>query len=55
MSAAAILLPLLAAGLTFTTPDGWKQVPFIKLVGPEKTIATWERAFDQFVGSLKQQ
>ena len=28
---------------------------FIKLVGPEKTIAKWERAFDQFVGSLKAQ
>ena len=28
---------------------------FIKLVGPEKTIAKWERAFDQFVGSLKPQ
>ena len=28
---------------------------FIKLVGPGKTIAKWERAFDQFVGSLKLQ
>lgn len=166
MSAVAIVLPLLAAGLTFTTPDGWKQAPpassmrvaeftlprvptddedaqlvvyyfggsggsvdaniqrwigqmqqpdgkpssavakkesrkvngltvslvdvsgtytaemspgasahhnnahyrmragvvdtgkgpyFIKLVGPEKTITKWERAFDQFVGSLKVQ
>jgi len=28
---------------------------FIKLVGPEKTIAKWERAFEQFVGSVKAQ
>jgi hypothetical protein len=26
---------------------------FIKLTGPAKTIAKWERAFEQFVGSLK--
>ena len=28
---------------------------FIKLTGPEKTVAKWERAFDQFVGSLRLQ
>jgi hypothetical protein len=28
---------------------------FIKLTGPEKTVAKWERAFDQFVGSFKLQ
>ena len=27
MSAAVLVLPLLAARLTFVTPDGWKQVP----------------------------
>ena len=48
----AMLLAVLAAGLTFITPDGWR---FIKLTGPEKTVATWERAFDQFVGSFKLQ
>jgi hypothetical protein len=26
---------------------------FIKLTGPEKTIATMDRAFEQFVSSLK--
>jgi len=26
---------------------------FIKLTGPAKTIAKWERAFEQFVGSIK--
>ena len=26
---------------------------FIKLTGPARTIAKWERAFEQFVGSLK--
>jgi hypothetical protein len=28
---------------------------FIKLTGPEKTVAKWERAFDQFVGSFELQ
>jgi hypothetical protein len=26
---------------------------FIKLVGPEKTVAKWDAAFNQFVGSLE--
>jgi hypothetical protein len=26
---------------------------FIKLTGPEKTVTRWERAYDQFVSSLK--
>lgn len=26
---------------------------FIKLTGPAKTVAKWDRAFEQFVGSLK--
>ena len=26
---------------------------FIKLTGPEKTVAKWEGAFDQFLGSFK--
>jgi hypothetical protein len=28
---------------------------FIKLTGPEKTVAKWDRAFDQFVGSFRLQ
>ena len=28
---------------------------YIKLTGPEKTIAKWDQAFEQFVGSLKYQ
>ena len=28
---------------------------FVKLTGPEQTIAKWEAAFNQFVGSLKAQ
>jgi hypothetical protein len=28
---------------------------FIKLTGPEKTVTRWERAYEQFVGSLKVQ
>jgi len=28
---------------------------FIKLIGPEQTIARWDGAFNQFVGSLKAQ
>ena len=26
---------------------------YIKLTGPEKTVAKWDQAFEQFVGSLK--
>jgi hypothetical protein len=26
---------------------------FIKLTGPAKTVAAWDRAYDQFVSSLK--
>jgi hypothetical protein len=26
---------------------------YVKLVGPEKTVATWNDAFNQFIGSLK--
>jgi hypothetical protein len=26
---------------------------FIKLTGPEKTVAKWDQAFNQFIGSLK--
>jgi hypothetical protein len=32
------------------TPNG---PYFIKLTGPEKTIAKWDQAFNQFIGSLK--
>jgi hypothetical protein len=28
---------------------------FIKLTGPEQTVAKWDRAFDQFVASFKVQ
>jgi len=28
---------------------------FIKLTGPEKTVTRWNRAYDQFVGSMKAQ
>jgi hypothetical protein len=28
---------------------------YIKLTGPEKTVAKWDQAFEQFVGSLKYQ
>jgi hypothetical protein len=28
---------------------------YLKLTGPEKTIAKWDQAFEQFVGSLKYQ
>ncbi len=33
-----------------TTPRG---PYYIKLTGPQKTVAKWDRAFEQFVGSLK--
>ena len=38
------------AQLVVYTPNG---PYFIKLTGPAKTIAKWERAFEQFVASLK--
>ncbi|HKB10260.1 MAG TPA: hypothetical protein VKD69_06390 [Vicinamibacterales bacterium] len=34
------------------TPQG---LYFIKLTGPEKTVAKWDAAFNQFVGSLRTQ
>jgi len=35
--------------------DTGKGPYFIKLTGPEQTIAKWDAAFNQFVGSLKAQ
>jgi hypothetical protein len=35
--------------------DTAKGPYFIKLTGPEKTVARWARAYEQFVGSFKVQ
>jgi hypothetical protein len=39
----------LRAGVVQTTNGPY----YIKLTGPEKTVAKWDQAFEQFVGSLK--